>query len=102
MLLTKEFVLAETARISKESKNLSNIENLKKVFSLIDLTTLNTTDSDKKVQEFCEKVNHFSEKFPNFQNVAAICIYPAFVGLVKKTLNLTNCYDKANPTQILA
>lgn len=90
MLLTKEFVLTETARISKESEKLSNIGNLKTVFSLIDLTTLNTTDSDSKVREFCEKVNNFSENFPDFPNVAAICIYPSFVGLVKKTLKAKN------------
>lgn len=90
MLLTKEFVLTETARISKESEKLSNIGNLKTVFSLIDLTTLNTTDSDTKVREFCEKVNNFSENFPDFPNVAAICIYPSFVGLVKKTLKAKN------------
>ncbi len=90
MSFTKEFVLSETARISKESKNLSSIGNLKKVFSLIDLTTLNTTDTDKKVHELCEKVNHFSQEFPDFPNVAAICIYPSFVGLVRKSLSAKN------------
>lgn len=90
MLLTKEFVTSETARISKESKSLSNIGNLKKVFSLIDLTTLNTTDTDKKVNELCEKVNNFSKEFIDFPNVAAICIYPSFVGLVKKSLTAKN------------
>jgi deoxyribose-phosphate aldolase len=90
MSLTKEFVLSETARISKESMSLSNIGNLKKVFSLIDLTTLNTADTDKKVNELCEKVNNFSNNFPDIPNVAAICIYPSFVGLVKKSLSAKN------------
>ncbi|MBI5541265.1 MAG: deoxyribose-phosphate aldolase [Bacteroidia bacterium] len=90
MLLQKEFILAETARIAKESEKLSNIGNLKTVFSLIDLTTLNTTDNDAKVRDFCEKVNNFSENFSDFPNVAAICIYPSFVGLVRKTLKAKN------------
>ena len=90
MLLTKEFVLSETARISKESKDLSNIGNLKTVLSLIDLTTLNTTDTDKKVHELCDKVNNFPQEFPTFPNVAAICVYPSFVGLVKKSLTAKN------------
>jgi deoxyribose-phosphate aldolase len=90
MIFTKEIVLSETAKISEESKSLSNIGNLKKVFSLIDLTTLNTTDTESKVLELCEKINNFQQEFPDFPNVAAICIYPTFVSLVKKSLTAKN------------
>jgi deoxyribose-phosphate aldolase len=90
MDFTKEYVLAETMRIAKVSENLCNIENLKKILSLIDLTTLNTTDTNGKVTELCNKVNSFPSHFPGYQNVAAICIYPSFVGLVKKTLTQKN------------
>lgn len=61
-------------------------ENLKKVFSLIDLTTLDATDNDKKVEALCTKVNSLPDKYPGIPNVAAICVYPNFVSLVKKML----------------
>jgi deoxyribose-phosphate aldolase len=86
----KEHVLAETMRIAKASENLCNIENLKKILSLIDLTTLSTTDTNSKVTELCNKVNSFPSNFPGYQNVAAICVYPSFVGLVRKTLTQKN------------
>jgi deoxyribose-phosphate aldolase len=35
----------------------------------------------------CEKVNGFETSFPGYKNVAAICVYPSFVELVKNTLN---------------
>lgn len=90
MNYTKENVLAETSRIAKESEKLNSIDNLKKTLSLIDLTTLNTTDTDAKVMDMCEKVNNFPSKYTGYENVAAICVYPSFVGLVRKTLTAKN------------
>ncbi len=90
MEYTKEFVSSEIERISKISEKLLTIENLKTVLSLIDLTTLNATDTNKKVITLCENVNNFHNQFSDFKNVAAICIYPSFVGLVKKTLTAKN------------
>jgi len=90
MDFTKESVLAETTRIAKDSEKLCNVENLKKILSLIDLTTLNTTDTNGKVIDLCNKVNSFASHFPGYQNVAAICVFPSFVGLVKKTLTTKN------------
>lgn len=87
MNFTKEYVTAEVARITKESEKLGTVENLKTLLSIIDLTTLNTQDTNAKVSAMCEKVNDFENHFPGYKNVAAICVYPSFVELVKNSLN---------------
>ena len=64
----------------------SDKEHLKRIFSLIDLTTLNSDDNDATARRFTGKLNTFRETFPGIPQVAAICIYPALVEEVKKTL----------------
>ena len=70
---------------SKESLSKS-LENLKLMFSLIDLTSLNTQDTEGHVETMCLRVNEFSEHYPGIENVAAICVYPSLVPVVKKSL----------------
>ena len=72
--------------INNKVKNYTT-EDLKTVFSLIDLTSLNSTDTDEKIIGMCEKVNNLHNSFPELPNVAAICVYPAFVNLVDKNRN---------------
>lgn len=62
------------------------IEVLKKIFNCIDLTSLNTNDTSQKISQMVEKVNQFNSNFPDFNNVAAICVYPSFVSLVRENL----------------
>ena len=59
------------------------------LLSSIDLTTLNATDSPRSVAEFTEKVNSFDELHPDLPNVAAICVYPNFVPVVRTVLDVT-------------
>jgi deoxyribose-phosphate aldolase len=66
--------------------NLPDVNLLRTLFSLIDLTTLEVTDTEKKVILICEKVNHFKELYPDIPNVASICIYPSLVETVRRTL----------------
>jgi len=54
--------------------------------NLIDLTSLNTTDNRSQIIHFTGKVNSFSGRFSNIPNVAAICVYPNFVSVVKEKL----------------
>jgi len=61
-------------------------ELLKKIFSLIDLTTLSERDNIKNVTQLCEKVNTLTDSFPSMPSVAAICIYPEMVQVVKEHL----------------
>ncbi|MDA3880889.1 MAG: deoxyribose-phosphate aldolase [Prolixibacteraceae bacterium] len=66
----------------------NNIENKKLALSCIDLTTLNSTDTEEKVRQFTQKVNDFPARFPELENVAAICVYPNMVKTVEETLQL--------------
>ena len=55
----------------------------------IDLTSLNATDTPAKISAMTEKVNRSPEAFPHFPHVAAICVYPALVPVVKQSLQLS-------------
>ena len=59
----------------------------KTCLSCIDLTSLNATDTDAKIIAMAQKVNAFSQYFPHLPNVAAICVYPVFAGLLKRHLS---------------
>ncbi|MCL2727629.1 MAG: deoxyribose-phosphate aldolase [Bacteroidales bacterium] len=55
-------------------------------FSFIDLTSLNATDTDATIEAMVKKVNEIPQRFPHLPNVAAICVFPSFAGLVRKAL----------------
>ncbi len=61
-------------------------DGLKTIFSLLDLTTLNTTDTEKKIRSLCENINQCPSRFPEIPNVAAICVYPSLVSCVRDVL----------------
>jgi deoxyribose-phosphate aldolase len=61
-------------------------EVYKQCLSQIDLTSLNGTDTHAEIISMTEKVNDFKKTFPHLPNVAAICVYPALVPVVKKHL----------------
>jgi deoxyribose-phosphate aldolase len=63
---------------------------LMSILSLIDLTSLNTTDNKSHIIHFTGKVNSFSGRFSNIPNVAAICVFPNFVAVVKEKLTVRN------------
>jgi deoxyribose-phosphate aldolase len=65
-----------------------NEKTLRKIFSCIDLTSLNTTDTTEKIKKMTSKVNNFNSHFPDYENVAAICVYPLLVSTVKENLNV--------------
>jgi deoxyribose-phosphate aldolase len=62
-------------------------ELLKQIFGLIDLTTLSEQDNIENVSLLCGKVNQQAEAFPPMPSVAAICIYPELVAVVKEKLD---------------
>jgi deoxyribose-phosphate aldolase len=63
---------------------------LMSILNLIDLTSLNTTDNKSHIIHFTGKVNSFSGRFSNIPNVAAICVFPNFVAVVKEKLTVRN------------
>jgi len=63
---------------------------LMSLLNLIDLTSLNTADNKSHIIHFTGKVNSFSGRFTNIPNVAAICVFPNFVSVVKEKLTARN------------
>jgi deoxyribose-phosphate aldolase len=63
---------------------------LMRLLNLIDLTSLNTTDNKSHIIHFTGKVNSFSGRYSNIPNVAAICVFPNFVSVVKEKLSARN------------
>jgi len=59
---------------------------LRKIYSLLDLTTLSERDNIESVSRLCEKVNLQEEAYPSMPAVAAVCIYPDLVSVVKEKL----------------
>ncbi len=72
--------------IGKKYAENNNKEVLKLLYSCIDLTSLNTEDSKESIWKFVEKVNEFEGSRPDMDNVAAICVFPNFTGIVKDAL----------------
>lgn len=78
-------------RITKRSiKGRSKIQGLQMALNMIDLTTLEGADTDKKVIQLCNKAQHLHTTLPNLPTVAAVCVYPNFVGVAKKHLKDCN------------
>jgi deoxyribose-phosphate aldolase len=63
---------------------------LMNILNLIDLTSLYTTDNRSNIIHFTGRVNSFSGRYSNIPNVAAICVYPNFVSVVKEKLSVKN------------
>lgn len=83
-------VAASVAKILDEhlAEN-KNIDVYKFLFNTIDLTTLKSTDSQRSVADFTERVNAFDEEYPELPNVAAICVYPNFAQVVRAVLEVS-------------
>ena len=72
--------------ISKHIDENNTLEIKKRLFNCIDLTTLKCTDTEESVMKFTEKVNELADKYPDLENVAAICVYPNMAEIVNDTL----------------
>ena len=59
---------------------------LRKIYGLIDLTTLSERDNIASVTRLCEQVNLQEEAYPSMPPVAAVCVYPELVSVVKEHL----------------
>jgi len=82
--------------LAKNFAKNNTTEVYKKCFNLIDLTSLNSTDTEDQIGAMMQKVNDFSENYPDMPNVAAVCIYPALVPVTRAVL------DKENGVNIAA
>ncbi len=71
---------------SRSIKTSSKKEGLNLAISMIDLTTLEGNDTRGKVQQLCHKAMHPNDLYSDIPKVAAVCVYPSFVGIAKKAL----------------
>ena len=53
------------------------------------MTTLSTTDTQTSVAQFVKRVNDFDNDYPQFKNVAAICVYSNFAEIVRSNLEVS-------------
>ncbi len=83
-----EVVKAEVKKIVDEAGKYASKETYEFLLHSIDLTTLATEDSVRSVQAFTEKVNSFDSDYPQYKNVAAICVYSNFAEVVRNTLDV--------------
>jgi len=60
------------------------------LLNCVDLTTLATDDSERSVAQFVQRVNDYDERFPQYKNVAAICVYSNFAAVVRGTLEVSD------------
>lgn len=89
--LKDDEVAAATAKLIEKHFEENNTKEVKKfLFHCIDLTTLKCTDSEPSVMQFTQRVNDFVDKYPDLDNVAAICVYPNMAEIVNDTLEADN------------
>lgn len=81
-------VKAAVAKIMEKAPEFASPEVFQFLFSSIDLTTLSTEDNVKSVAEFTKRVNDFDNDYPQYRNVAAICVYSNFAEVVKTHLEV--------------
>ena len=89
VITDSEIIKAEVEKIKEILPQLRNKETYTKIFNCIDLTTLNTDDSQDSVTDFVLRVNAFDNEYPQYPNVAAVCVFSNFAGVVRPVLEVT-------------
>lgn len=81
-------VATEVQKIKEKAPEYRTPEALQTIFSAIDLTTLSSEDSQRSVAAFTQRVNDFDNDYPQYKNVASICVYSNFAEVVKTVLDV--------------
>jgi len=79
-------IVKELKKVSATVTEVPDNHLLMTILNCLDLTSLNTSDNKSHILHLTGKVNSFSGRFSNIPNVAAICVFPNFVPLVKEKL----------------
>lgn len=80
-------VAEAVAKIMENVPQYDNKEVYQFLLNSIDLTTLSSEDSVKSVAAFTKRVNDFENDYPQYGNVAAICVYSNFAEVVRTHLD---------------
>jgi len=71
-------------------KGLDLQKAYRQILSFIDLTTLEGADTDEKAAKLAQQASHYANSDKNIPNVAAVCVYPTLVKVVKENLRDQN------------
>jgi deoxyribose-phosphate aldolase len=89
-LLNHDYSPDEMAECMEEARRVPGPAEraplLREIFSCLDLTSLNTQDSEGSIRSFTERAANFNFSFHDIRNVAALCVYPNFVTMVREGL----------------
>lgn len=96
-ITTSEKIQEDIQKMINENFDACNRRDiLQRLYGCIDLTTLTAKDRPSTVSAMVEGVNDRYEKLAKeLPPVAAICVYPAFVKLVKETLRVPSVHVAA-------
>ncbi len=84
-------VKAEVAKIIEEHAAENNTPEVQEfLLNTVDLTTLSTTDSERSVAAFTQKVNEYWRNYPDRKNVAGVCVYSNFAQVVCANLEVSD------------
>ncbi|MDR0414931.1 MAG: deoxyribose-phosphate aldolase [Prevotellaceae bacterium] len=72
--------------VTAAAGSLHTAEVYRQCLSCVDYTSLNATDTQAHGKLLAERVNRFAASYPDLPNVAAICVYPSLVKIVRETL----------------
>lgn len=73
--------------MSSDLYSAETYDSLRHVFSCIDNTTLEGSDTRKKVENLCRRSLELYDSSRHIEHVAAVCVYPVFVRQASKYLN---------------
>jgi deoxyribose-phosphate aldolase len=82
-------VAAAVKRIIAEKVAENDTRDVKKfLLGSVELTSLHTTDTEESILAMVEKVNKMDSTRPDLPHVAAVCVFPVFVDLVRNSLEV--------------
>lgn len=76
--------------INKGKQGLDEQKAYRQILSFIDLTTLEGADTDEKAANIAKQACQYADSQKNIPNVAAVCVYPTLVKVVKDHLTDKN------------
>ncbi len=83
----RDSVVSEIDKILQDNFEHNNTPEVwRRCLSFVDLTSLNSNDTESKIEIMMQKVNDFHKSFVDIDNVAAVCVYPSLVPITRRIL----------------
>ncbi len=82
-------ILKQLEQIKLRAKANERAEVYAATLAMLDLTTLSPCDTEQSVRKLAERVVAFYGDYPQYENVASICVHPPFVECVGVVIDST-------------